>query len=294
MYRLCIDDDDLSKCKGTDPQSRICKQTRPLLSSHLEEVCVIKLLQQRSEIPKNCETKLVQIKNTVWTQLDNNAWIYFAPIKESVTILCMNQDPEDVMLVGVGKLALQAGCKGYTSVAVLQTSLRIKSRDKKGEDLLSHIPINVDCLEELGFHSKLDMATINLEFKHVVSHLDDLKHASYKVSELDREIKEQEWRNHQRIKHSAYSAITYVLFTLIGMYILYKLYKLYWYLRYRFSKGSRAVVVGPLWPVILAAEGEEVRGVWVAWRYGGVLGACRAGGGGGRGGGGCVRRYPSV
>jgi hypothetical protein len=30
--------------------------------------------------------------------------------------------------------------------------------------------------------------------------------------------------------------------------------------------------MGPLWPVILAAEGVEVRGVWVAWRYGGVWG----------------------
>jgi hypothetical protein len=54
------------------------------------------------------------------------------------------------------------------------------------------------------------------------------------------------------------------------------------------------VVMGQLWSVILAAEGVEVRGVWVEWRYGGVLGACRAGGVGVRGGGGCVRRYPSA
>jgi hypothetical protein len=38
----------------------------------------------------------------------------------------------------------------------------------------------------------------------------------------------------------------------------------------------------------------EVRGVWVALRYCGVLVACRGGGVGGRGGGGCVRRHPSA
>jgi hypothetical protein len=56
---LCVDqtrqcyfeiDEELNKCKVIDSQARICKQKRPLLSSHLHETCVVKLLQHRNEI----------------------------------------------------------------------------------------------------------------------------------------------------------------------------------------------------------------------------------------------------
>lgn len=58
-----------------------------------------------------------------------------------------------------------------------------------------------------------------------MSHLDDLKYASIKVSELEKEIKEQEWKNHQNINHTTYSVIGYITITVIGLYVLYKLYK---------------------------------------------------------------------
>jgi hypothetical protein len=241
MYYFEISNEELKDCKVIDSQSRICRQDRPLLSSHLHEACVVKFLQPQKEIPKNCDTRLVQIRKTIWTQHDNNAWIYFRPVTESVTIMCTNHGPEDITLTGVGKLSVHTGCKGYTSFAFLQTNVKIKSKGMKGEDLLSRIPIDIDCLEELGLHSNISLADIKLDFKPVVSHLDDLKHASYKVSELEREINEQEWRNHQNIKHSAYSAMVYILFSITGMYTLYRLYKLYRYLRVRFTARPRAI-----------------------------------------------------
>jgi hypothetical protein len=158
-----ISNEELKDCKATDSLSRICGQDRPLLSSHLQETCVVKLLQQRKEIPKNCDMRLVQIKNTIWTQLDSNAWIYLAPIDESVTISCTNHDPADVALTGVGKLALDTGCKGYTSFAFLQTKVKVKSKAIKGEDLLSRISIDIDCLEEIGLLSNLSIANIKLD-----------------------------------------------------------------------------------------------------------------------------------
>jgi hypothetical protein len=106
--------------------------------------------------------------------------------------MCTNHGPEDVTLTGVGKLSLYTGCKGYTSFAFLQTNVKIKSKDIKGEDLISRIPIDIDCLEELGLHSNISIANMKLDFKH------DLKHASYKISELEKEINEQEWRNNQK------------------------------------------------------------------------------------------------
>jgi hypothetical protein len=241
QYYFEISNEELKDCKIIDFQSRICKQDRPLLSSHLQETCVVKLLQPMRGIPNNCDTRLVQIKKTIWTQLDNNAWIYFAPSEESVTILCTDNAPVNVAVTGIGKLILNIGCKGYTSFALLQTNVKVKSKGIKGEDLLSRIPIDIDCLEEIGLHSNLSIENIKLDFRHVVSHIDDLKHASYKISELEEEVKEQEWRNHQKVKHSTYSTMVYILFSVIGMYMLYKLYKLYRYLRDRFSRRPKAI-----------------------------------------------------
>jgi hypothetical protein len=107
----------------------------------------------------------------------------------------MNQDPVDITLNGVGKISLNTGCKGYTSFAFLQASTKVKAKRVRGEDLLSQIPIDIDCLEDLGIPSNISIASINLNFKHIVSHLDHLKHAGYKISELEKEIKEQEWKN---------------------------------------------------------------------------------------------------
>jgi hypothetical protein len=64
----------------------VCKQNQPLLSSHLHDNCVVKLLQPRSNIPQSCDKRIVEIYNSVWTQLDNNEWIYFVPSSESMTL----------------------------------------------------------------------------------------------------------------------------------------------------------------------------------------------------------------
>jgi hypothetical protein len=106
--------------------------------------------------------------------------------------------------------------------------------------LFSRIPIDIDCLEELGIHSNISIASINLDFKHVASHLDDLRHASYKISELEKDIREQEWKNHQTSKHTAYSAMVYILFSVGIMCTLYEMYR---YLRSRFTRARGIMAV---------------------------------------------------
>jgi hypothetical protein len=64
LYYFEISNEELKDCKIIDSQSRTCRQDRPLLSSHLQKACVVKLQQQRKEIPKNCDTRLVQIRKT--------------------------------------------------------------------------------------------------------------------------------------------------------------------------------------------------------------------------------------
>jgi hypothetical protein len=246
QYYFGISDAEFDSCKNVNSQTKICKQKHPLLSSHLQESCAVNLLQPRMEFSKNFDTRLVQVKNTIWTQLDDNEWLYFAPVTESVTVLCNDRAPLDVTFTGVGKMILYSGSKGYSSVALLQTNTVVKAKAIKREDIVSRIHFDLDCLEELGIRFNTSNSPINFEFKHVASHLDDLKHASYKISELEKEINEQEWKNHQISKHATYSALVYILLSIMGIYALYKLYKLYKYIRERFapSRGMRALTSG--------------------------------------------------
>lgn len=73
---------------------------------------------------------------------------------------------------------------------------------------------------------KINISTINVNtsFKHVISHLDDLKVASRRLSDVEHMIKEQEWRRLHASSHNTHSALVYVCLILIVLFILYKLY----------------------------------------------------------------------
>jgi hypothetical protein len=118
----------------------------------------------------------------MWTQLDNNEWLYFAPVAERVTVLCNGRDPVDVTLSGVGKITLSKQCKGYSAFALLQPNLIIKAEALKEEDKISKVKLDWDCLEELGISFNTSNPLPKIQFKQIASHLDDLKHASYKIS----------------------------------------------------------------------------------------------------------------
>jgi hypothetical protein len=54
--------------------------------------------------------------------------------------------------------------------------------------------------------------------------MDDLKIASYRISDVENMIKEQEWKRLHASSHNTYSALVYICLVLIVLYVLYKLY----------------------------------------------------------------------
>jgi hypothetical protein len=110
----------MDSCKILNAMLYVCKQNQPLLSSHLQETCMVKLLQPRGSVYPSCEKRVVEISKSVWTQLENNEWIYFVP-SESVTVLCIDKPPADEILSGIGKLGISANCKGFGKLALFQT-----------------------------------------------------------------------------------------------------------------------------------------------------------------------------
>jgi hypothetical protein len=45
------------------------------------------------------------------------------------------------------------------------------------------------------------------------------------VSDLEKEVQEQEWKNKHLSSHVSYSVMVYIVFILISLYAFYKLYK---------------------------------------------------------------------
>lgn len=166
QYYFMLSEEELRNCKTTVAGSFICKQNHPLMSSHARESCAVKMLQpRRTIIPRSCETRVVELKSTVWIQLVNNQWIYFAPYADTVTILCNEKEPVDITLQGIGKLHINSGCKGYSTSALLQTSFTVVSNSSLKEgDLLTQIPLQYDCCEELGIKYNISNLSIDMNF----------------------------------------------------------------------------------------------------------------------------------
>jgi hypothetical protein len=224
-YYFLTDGHWITFCRLLIPKSYVCKQNQPLLSSHLHENCMVQLLQPRGKVPTSCDKRMVEISHSVWTQLSNNAWIYFVPKSETVTVLCGNKPPVDVVVSGIGKLSITANCKGFGKTAIFQTHA-ILNLDTTGyeSDFLSKVHFEYDCCEDLDIKVNLSSIRTNTSFRHVVSHLDDLKMASHRISEVENLIKEHEWRRLHVSSHTTYSTLVYVCLVLMALYTVYKLY----------------------------------------------------------------------
>jgi hypothetical protein len=186
---------------------------------------MVKMLQPRGGVPTICEKRVVELSNSVWTQLENNEWISFVPTSESITILCEDKAPIDVLVPGIGKLGIHENCKGFGRSAHFQTHAILNlDTPGYGSDFMSKVNLEYDCCEYLNSKTNLSILSLNASFKHIVSHLDDLKVASHKISDVEHLLKEQEWKRLHSAFHNTYSVLVYFCLFAIGLYIFYKLY----------------------------------------------------------------------
>jgi hypothetical protein len=92
---LCIDNlrqyyyfrsyQELQMCKEPTRQKYVCKQSKPLLSSLMQDECAVRLLKEWTSLPNSCEMHYVQLANTVWTQISDNEWVHYVLSKDSIT-----------------------------------------------------------------------------------------------------------------------------------------------------------------------------------------------------------------
>lgn len=217
QYYVKIDKLEFNNCKVLTSNWRVCKQSYPILSSHLHEECEAKMLQHVRDIPSDCSQRVIQLTRTLWTQLNNNEWLYVSPIAETLTVSCQGQQPSDVTVSGTGKIKFLKPCKGYGATTLIQTQGVIRS-NVTNNDIVPPVALEYDCCIYNNQKVNLSDVLLDLPMKHMVNHLADLEVASHKVDEVERLLADQEWKLDHSNKNKHLSFLSYlgmVLMTII-------------------------------------------------------------------------------
>ena len=166
QYYYFSSDLELQKCKEPTKHRYVCKQDKPLLSSLAQEECAVRLLKVWKPLPDSCEVHFVKLTHTVGTRVNDSEWIYYAPGTDSMTVLCNDRDPVDILLKGAGKLVIDSTCKGYSKAALLQPmrSLLANSSNNRDSQLIQ-VKLHNECCEELGTRLKLSTLNLDLNFR---------------------------------------------------------------------------------------------------------------------------------
>jgi hypothetical protein len=114
----------------------------------------------------------------LWTQLDDNEWLYVAPRPDTLTALCSKHEPTDIEITGTGKLKLNCMCKEYGAMVLIQAQMII-STNNTDKDIIPHLSLDYDCCEPEGKKINLNNIHFVLPLKNIINRLDDLRIASH-------------------------------------------------------------------------------------------------------------------
>jgi hypothetical protein len=70
------------------------------------------MLRSMLSTPPSYIQETVELRETRWLSLTDNAWIYVSPAPESLTVLCKGQKPTDVEIKVSGVLTFLSDCTG--------------------------------------------------------------------------------------------------------------------------------------------------------------------------------------
>ena len=209
QYYARLKVDEIKECKSISSYHRVCKQNSPVQLTHLHEECEVEMLQSIRSIPPSCSQRIAEINQTLWTQLEDNEWLYVAPRPDVLTILCPKQEPSDIEIVGTGKLILHSACKAYGARVLIQ-SKTIMTTNNTEKDIIPPLSLDYDCCLFETKNTKLNNIHLDLPLRNIVNRLEDLRLASHKVEEVDRLIAEQEWKIKQSKFDYHLSFLSYV------------------------------------------------------------------------------------
>ena len=135
--------------------------------THLDEECEAQLIERMRYISSSCSQRIIELNHTLWTQLDNNEWLYVAPKPDVLTVLCSKHEPTDIKLLGTGKLQLNTMCKAHGSRILIQSHSTLTSK-RTSKDVIPPISLEYDCCGSVNQNFKLNLhisENVNQNFK---------------------------------------------------------------------------------------------------------------------------------
>jgi hypothetical protein len=163
---------EINECKTLSKGQMVCKQTQPVQLTHLDEECEALLVQTLNSIPSSCSQRIVELNQTLWTQLDNSERLYVAPKPDVLTVLCSKHEPKDVKLLGTGKLLLGAMCEAYGCRILIQSHRTLISI-RTSKDVILPVSLEYGCCDSVNHNFKLNELHLHIPLRSVSRSLDD-------------------------------------------------------------------------------------------------------------------------
>jgi hypothetical protein len=205
-------------CKKISDNRLVCKQNFPLQVSHSASDCEAQLLQPIRTVPKNCTQRIIELRETLWTPLRDNSWIFVAPTIDHITVICPGQEPSEIEIKDGGTLTFLADCTGYGE-KIMMRSITTHSVNRTNKDIIPPLQLEVNCCETQFNTISLNELQLESPIKNILTHNDELEMASYKIKDVERLIADQEWKMKHSTNTSRLSVLTTIGSVVLGLLI---------------------------------------------------------------------------
>jgi hypothetical protein len=146
------------------------------------------MLQPIWLIPQSCTQKTVDLKETLWISLRDNAWIYVATVPERLTVLCKGQKPTDIEIKCNDVLTFLSACTG----TVIIRSVTVPSVNNTDKDINQPLNLTYECCEMTVDALPLGEIQLETPIESIPTHDWDLHLANHKVENVQKLFDEQE------------------------------------------------------------------------------------------------------
>jgi hypothetical protein len=190
---------ELEKCLQPNNLNYVCAEITPIVTYVPNVDCVATLLHPNThEIPNSCTFNYLPLQQIMWIPLHlSNAWLYVAPQMELFTTVCQDGQRHSDRLQGRGILVLRQDCKGLGSKSILYPLSHHETNLTK-DDILPFVDVNIDCCLTLPEQEIIKDIPLNLPLSNIMSSINELNIASFRIDEVNKLIDEQKTREEER------------------------------------------------------------------------------------------------
>lgn len=210
-----VTETEIGKAKKLD-KSLILKRTKPDYPTTMKDNCLNAILTKHET--ESCETKYMQIQDTIWLQLHTgNQWIGIVPKSETLHILCSDAKPRHVEISKNFILTLEpADCTGISVSATLKPNNILFNNSDTHQIIFTAIKTPIINTSETDIPRDLMREThINEDnIQTIGKTLDELQDLTDKIMHHNRL---KTWRENffEYLHYAGYAALSALLFVFL-------------------------------------------------------------------------------